>query len=156
MTATVVVLSNPAAEDLRNAGLTSGVPARYVAALGKLALLRRFAPGESILREGFPPEGLYIIRTGKAQLSISNGSKATGIREVGSGEVLGVSSAVSGKPVSITATAEASTETWFLPRPEFIRIMARCPQLCMQVALLLSKGVQQAYAARVDLQISAR
>jgi CRP-like cAMP-binding protein len=156
MTATVLVLNNPAAEDLRNGGLTTGVPARYAAALVKIAALRRFAPGETILREGLPPEGLYIIRTGKAQLSVSNGVRATTIREVGCGEALGVSSAVSGKPVSVTATAEASMEAWFLPRPEFIRIMNRCPQLCMQVALLLSKGVQQAYAARVDLHVSAR
>ena len=80
-------------------------------------------PGGSLLyAEGEAPRGLFILCNGAAKLSISSGSGKTLItRIVGAGEVLGLSSVLSGNAYKSSAETTAPSQLKFVKREDFLR-----------------------------------
>lgn len=106
-----------------------------------------FCPAGSILfLEGQPPEGVYLLCEGQLELSIrsSKGAKLV-LQVIGSGRILGLSAAVSGRPYEATARALTPCRFSFIKRDEFLRLLSQDPQICLQVAKLMSSELRSAY-----------
>ncbi len=81
-----------------------------------------YPDGALLYAEGEQPQGLYILCYGTAKLCISSGSGKTLIkRMVQPGEVLGLSSVLSGNPYKSTAETVTPSQLKFVKRDDFTR-----------------------------------
>lgn len=94
-------------ELLLSTELMRGLTAAQVAEFASVCQQRRFAPGESILREGDDDSFVYIIVDGLAQLTKSTSSRdgQTIMGELHSGDVLGELKIVDPQPSSASVLA---------------------------------------------------
>lgn len=114
--------------------------------LERLKTFRTFAPGERLFSEGEPVQDLMIVCDGAVTLTFSS-SKGTivmlGLADCG--EVLGLSSAISGHRQEFTADALVNTRVAIIPIAEFLRFVERFPSVALNVAAALSRNVNRSY-----------
>jgi CRP/FNR family transcriptional regulator, cyclic AMP receptor protein len=67
------------------------------------------------------------------------------LRIAGPGEVLGLSSTLSGKPYELTAETLDSSQVVFVKRKDLLRFLREHPDACLQVVHLLSGDLHGAY-----------
>ncbi len=91
-------------------------------AFDSISFANIYPAGTILYAENEPPRGIFVICTGQVKLSISSGSGKTLItRMVPSGEVLGLSSVLAGKPYRHTAETAAPSQLKFIKREDFVR-----------------------------------
>lgn len=93
-------------------------------------------PADTVLfQENEPPRGLFVLCTGQVKLSISSGSGKTLItRMVPAGEVIGLSSVLSGRPYRSTAETTAPSQLKFVKREDFLRFSEEHRDVSFNVA----------------------
>ena len=85
--------------------------------------------------EGESPQGMFILCYGSAKLSISSGSgKKLITRLVQPGEVLGLSSVLSGNPHKSTAETITPSQLKFVKREDFLKFMGEHKDVSFNVA----------------------
>jgi CRP/FNR family transcriptional regulator len=101
---------------------------------------RSLCPGASlILREGQKPTRVVLLLAGKAKLSLNSiDGRRLIIGFALPGEILGLSSAVSGDAYEITAEAQFPCEISTISRQSFFDFLLRSPVACQNVARQLS------------------
>jgi signal transduction histidine kinase len=108
------------------------LPAPELAALGRIAQGREFAPGQEIFKEGDDGDGLYLVREGLVEISGVVGQQGRLVfGQVGPGDVFGEMAVIENKPRSACAVARKQTATYFLPRAEMLSLMERSPALAL-------------------------
>lgn len=102
--------------------------------------------GATLFGEGRQPKGIFVLCDGRAKLSISaeNGKRLM-LRVAGPGEVLGLSSTLSGRPYEITAEALDASQVVFVKRKDLLKFLRDHSEACMQVVHLLSGDLHSAY-----------
>jgi CRP-like cAMP-binding protein len=87
---------------------------------------KRFSAGQVIVREGDRPDGLYVIRngratvlTGAAQAAATDGAGGTPLTTLGAGEVFGEMALLTDSPRTATVVAETDVIAWRLSRTRF-------------------------------------
>lgn len=108
---------------------------------------RSSCPGMKVLitEEEEPARILFLIK-GKVKLSINSfDGKRFILGMVGPGEILGLSSAVSGFPYEMTAESQFPCEISSLPRQSFLTFLVRYPTACQNVARQLSRQHKHAF-----------
>lgn len=113
--------------------LLGPLPAEVLAALQGAALERRFGAGREIFHEGDAGDGLYIVRSGRVEIS---GSVGPGQRhvfaQIGPGEFFGEMAIIEHQPRSATATAtEDPTLVLFIPHAAILAAVRRSPDLAL-------------------------
>jgi CRP/FNR family transcriptional regulator, cyclic AMP receptor protein len=111
--------------------------------------------GAILFVEGQAPRGVFIICSGKVNLSTtSREGKLLILRTAGPGEALGLSATVSG--VSYETTAETATPCHvnFVDRKHFLELMQDHPEIGLQTAQCLSRDYQFAYRDIHDLVLT--
>jgi len=97
------------------------------------------AKGEKLFSEGSEPCGLFVLSKGRARLSISDPEGNVVLsRKAAPGEILGLSSAVSGEPHQMTAQALTSSELCFIRREDFLRFLHEHADAAFRIVELLS------------------
>lgn len=97
---------------------------------------RESPPGEIIIQKGEPGENLYIIVSGSVDVLDEQGNI---LDRMGSEDVFGEMSLISGDPVNATIQVVEQAELLYLNGKEFIRLLRTYPGLQMYFARLLSK-----------------
>jgi CRP/FNR family transcriptional regulator, cyclic AMP receptor protein len=113
------------------------------------------AKGEKLFTEGGQPSGLFVLSKGRARLSISDAEgKVVLSRKAVPGEVLGLSSTVSGQPHQMTAQALTSSELCFIRREDFLRFLHEHSDAAFRIVELLSGHIPEAHgrAARTRVR----
>jgi len=111
--------------------------------------------GAILFVEGQTPRGVFIICSGKVNLSTtSREGKILILKTANAGEALGLSAAVSG--VSYETTAETATpcHVGFVDRRHFVELMQNHPEIGLQTAQCLSRDYQSAYRDIHDLVLT--
>jgi CRP/FNR family transcriptional regulator, cyclic AMP receptor protein len=117
-------LSSEAVRDLNAASFTSTYP-----------------KGAVIFMERQTPRGVFVLREGEMKLSISSSEgKTLTLRIAKAGEVLGLMAVLSGKPYEVTAEALRPCQVAFVRRDDFLRLLARHPE--MNQAVVRQMGAQ--------------
>lgn len=94
-----------------------------------------YPDGALLYAEGEEPQGLYILCYGSAKLSISSGSGKTLIkRMVQPGEVLGLSSVLSGNPYKSSAETVTPSQLKFVKRDDFVRFYSEHRDVSFNIA----------------------
>ncbi len=102
--------------------------------------------GATLFTEGRQPRGIFVLCDGRAKLSISSDNgKRLMLRIAGPGEVLGLSSSLSGKPYEITAETLDASQVVFVKRKDLLRFMRDHREACLQIVHLLSGDLHTAY-----------
>ena len=107
------------AERLLACDLFRSVPEEELLAIVRALKLRSAEPGEVILAEGEPGEGLFVIATGGVKVFIANPSgRNVPVARLGEGQYFGEIASLSGRPRTATVIAAprcAGTSRWTPP-----------------------------------------
>jgi CRP/FNR family transcriptional regulator, cyclic AMP receptor protein len=111
--------------------------------------------GAILFVEGQTPRGVFIICSGKVNLSTaSRGGKILILRTAGAGEALGLSATVSAVGYETTAEAATPCHLSFVDRKHFLALMQEHPEIGLHTARCLSRDYQTAYRDIHDLVLT--
>lgn len=117
--------------DLSRAALTALEQIKYATAYPKGAVL---------FVEGQVPRGIFMLCKGRAKLSIcSSDGKTLILKIAAAGEVLGLSSSVSGRPYELTAETIDPCQVNFVKREDFLTFLQQHTEACLRTAEQLSE-----------------
>jgi CRP/FNR family transcriptional regulator len=99
-----------------------------------------YPEGAVLFVEHQAPRGIFVICKGSVKMSVSASNGKTMIVKIAeAGEVLGLSSTVSGKPHEVTAETIDPCQINFVKREDFLRFLKNDVQVCFKVAEHLSE-----------------
>lgn len=122
------------------------LPQEALAELDRIKEIRTFAPRTTLFAEGKPLDEVMIICEGRAALLVSSSTGnplMLGISE--RGEVLGLSSAVSGRQHEVSAEALDNLQVAAIPRSLFLTFLERFPAASANAARELGHKVNRVY-----------
>jgi CRP/FNR family transcriptional regulator len=103
------------------------------------------AANHTLFAEKEEARGLYVVVDGEIRLSInSSEGKRLSLRIARKGDVLGLSSALSGGPYEMTAETLYPAKVALIGRREFLGFLSRHPEIYMNVTEELSRHVSMA------------
>jgi CRP-like cAMP-binding protein len=99
--------------------------------------------GALLFKQGDSVNGLYILKAGKARLTLRSTNGHIHFEEVVEpGGLLGLPAAISGNPYSLTAEVVDDSELSYLSRQELVGLMQNDISLSMRLVELLSQEVR--------------
>ena len=103
-------------------------------------------PGERrLFTQGGAPTGLYILRKGRAKMTMESPTGAILLSiSLNPGSLLGLPALIGNEPYTMTATAEAGAEFGFVTREDFNSMMLTDPTLAVRVLRVLAAEVRTA------------
>jgi CRP/FNR family transcriptional regulator, cyclic AMP receptor protein len=109
----------------------------------------------TLLTEGQPPRGVYIVCSGRAKISVLAKDGKTVILDVaGDRQILGLSAVVSGRPSPIAATTIEPCQIKFVEREIFLHLLEQNSHAALAAARLLSREVGTAFRDVHDLLLA--
>ena len=94
--------------------------------------VRHFRAGEVIFAAGDVGDGLYVIETGRVQISaVVNRGDPRPLASIGTGDFFGEMAVVDDAPRSATAVAETDATAFFISRAEMMQMLNRHPGLTL-------------------------
>jgi len=132
--------------ELRPDRIFCDLPADALQSFDTIKNVSLYPRGATLFTEGRQPRGIFVLCDGRAKLSISSeNGKRLMLRIAGPGEVLGLSSSLSGKPHEITAETLDASQVVFVKRKDLLRFMREHREACLQIVHLLSGDLHTAY-----------
>lgn len=137
---------------IRDLPLLARLPEDDFQALASRGVLRRFAAGTVIFREGDPGDALHVVVEGQVRITVlsGSGSEAT-VATVTTGDCFGEFGLLDGKPRSATATAIPATRTFVVARRDFVDWLSGRPAAALALLETLSLRLRKADEALADL-----
>lgn len=132
--------------ELRPDRIFCDLPVDSLQAFDAVKSVSLYPRGATLFAEGRSPRGVFVLCDGRAKLSIcSETGKRLMLRIAGPGEILGLSSALSGKPYEITAETMDASQVVFVKRKDLTKFLRDHREACLQVVHLLSGDLHNAY-----------
>ncbi len=98
-----------------------------------------YPAGSVLFVEDQTPRGIFVICKGRVKLSFSSADDKTFIPRIAeAGEVLGISSSVSGRPYQLAAETLDPCQISFIKRDDFVQFVKEHTDACFRVAEQLS------------------
>jgi len=90
-------------------------------------------PTGHVIKENESTDGLYIIKSGMAQVTkpAASGDLAVGLATLAQGESFGEIGLIDGLPRSATVTAIEPMICYYLPRPVFLTVVSEYPEISL-------------------------
>ncbi len=108
-------------------------------ALEKLGSPVRKKKGTVLFRQGQKAKGVFLLRAGKALLSVRSKTGAAVPKTVGSGSVLGLPANICGKPYSLTAETVEDCDLAYVERDKVVKLLRKDGQLCLHAVEILGR-----------------
>lgn len=122
--------------------------AELIEALNKRARPFPCAAGQTLFRQGDPPNRLYILQSGQVRLSMESvAGDAVMSVEIGPGSLLGLPGLLGNQPYSMTAQTQDGAQLRYISREEFTAFMHSEPQLALKILEVLAAEVRTARRA---------
>ena len=114
--------------------------------------IRAFEPGERIVTQGTPSDGLFVIASGEVSIVQNDAAgEKTVLARLGTGEVIGEVALVLRRPPIADAIANHPTVTLFLPRDRFLETVRAHPVVFVDLYELATRRDEETSAA-VELE----
>lgn len=98
--------------------------------------------GKVLFAEGEPAQGIFILRTGRATVSISSSEGRVVILQIAqSGDVLGLNSVLRNACYNTTIKTIEPCRTEFIPRTALVNLMERNQQATRAISQILSREI---------------
>ncbi len=136
-------------EGLQEFELLVGLEESFFQALAIASEVLEIGAGTALYREGEPSGAVYFMREGRAKLYRSSNGQGPGkardqiLGVVGDGSVLGLASALEGKPQSQGATALTDCVLYAVFRDELVNLMASYPEASLRLARALAARTRE-------------
>ena len=119
--------------------------------LARIAIERRFAPGEAVFWEGDPPDWFYIVAEGQVKVvKQSSAGKEFIVAFFGPDEMFGEVAVFENKPYPASAIALAPLRVTGIPRRGFLDFLASRPQVALKIISVLGGRLREAQARLRD------
>lgn len=126
----------------RSSGLFCNSTSESIAAIDQHKICRTHAAGEYLFHEGDALSGLYCIQNGAVKLeSESAGGNVHLLHVVEKGDVLGYKALLDGGVFHCSAIALKDTESCFIPRQVFMKLLESDPSVAIAAIRTLSAEV---------------
>ncbi len=113
-------------------------------ALERCAVVRRFAPGDSLFAQGAEPSELFLIESGRVKVwRATEDGVAITLTLIGPGSPLGTLGAARNNPHNATATAVTTVEAIAWAIEDLRRIMADDPALAASILRTVTNYAEQ-------------
>jgi CRP/FNR family transcriptional regulator, dissimilatory nitrate respiration regulator len=118
------------------------------------ASLRRFPPGEALLRQGTPALGFYVVAAGKVAVArLGPEGRSRLLHLFGPGEVVGEVPTFAGGAYPAEATATGETEALFLLRDDLLAVGKEQPEVLLAMLAALSQRLRRFVTLVEDLSL---
>lgn len=131
-------------ESIGDLPLFAGLDRRLLLKLEENTIECRHRRGEVIIQERETGLGMYIIHTGRVEVTEKRQGSAIRLAELGPQQFFAPMSLIEDTPSSTTITAVEETECLLIPRGSFKQLMDRNPRLAIQLARLLVERIGRA------------
>ncbi len=105
--------------------------------------LQRFAAGDRIFVQDDEGSWMYVVRTGKVNIT----TYGTVLESVGPNGIFGEMALIDGSPRSATAVASEPTQVAPIDRAAFAHLVRQDPDFALQVMRLLAARIRQMNAS---------
>lgn len=113
--------------------------------------IRTFEPGQALVSQGKPSEGLFLLASGQVSIVHQEGKDdRTVVAQLGPGEVLGEVALVLRRPAIADAVAYHPTVTLFLPRERFLETMRAHPKVLVDLYELAVRRDEETSSAALS------
>lgn len=134
---------------LTKSGAFKQIPAEDIRDLARSATSLTFSAGKSIVRQGARGGDVFVIVSGRASVTVNNGSGAETLAHLGPGAVIGEIAHVTGARRAATVTAATKTVVARLPAKQIEALLADYPAVAVRLAddahrLMLDKHLLEA------------
>jgi CRP/FNR family cyclic AMP-dependent transcriptional regulator len=133
-------------EGLQEFELLNGLEESFFQALAITSAVLEIGAGTTLYREGEPSGAVYFLREGRVKLYRSSGGPKTRDQILGvggDGSVLGLASALEGKPQSQGATALTDCVLYAVFREDLVNLMLSHPEASLRLARALSSRTRE-------------
>ncbi|GAU08734.1 Crp/Fnr family transcriptional regulator [Desulfoplanes formicivorans] len=128
---------------LTRVDLFGGLQEEYLAFLAEIAREMHVTKGQSIFWAGDAGTGFYLVKTGRVKIFRTSFSGKEHILHVfGSGEAFGEVAVFAGDRFPASAVTLEPSRLLFFPRDAFRKLLAREPDLALQMLALLSRRLR--------------
>jgi CRP/FNR family transcriptional regulator, cyclic AMP receptor protein len=136
-------------------GFFSGFSVSTLQSLNDVSHQSLLPAGAILFVEGQDPRGMFILCTGKVNLSTtSREGKILILKTAAAGDALGLSAAILGMGYELTAETATSCELSFVDRKHFLELMQSDSDVALHTAQSLSRDFQSAYRDIHDLVLT--
>jgi hypothetical protein len=101
-------------------------------------LLKRFAPGDILFRQGDPSDHVVLVRSGQADVLREAGDELILLGTAKEGEFLGEMGVLDARPRSATVRAATTLEVELISRQGFLERVSADPQLAQNLLVRMS------------------
>lgn len=121
------------------------LPKAAIEKLGAMTSPSVYLAGSTLFVEGEPPRGVFILCSGQIKLSTDSADGRTLIIRVAeSGDVLGLSATITGKPYELTGDVIEPAQANFISRANFLQFLHDHGEATLHVAEQLSETYHSA------------
>jgi CRP-like cAMP-binding protein len=120
--------------------LFSGLPKRHLWRIGKLAHIRRFAPGSVMVRAGDPGRSFFVLLDGSARLVLARGRS----RRLRAGDYFGEMALIDDAPRAADVVADGEVLALTIDRPGFWKLLRSEPTLAQALLRTLASRLREA------------
>jgi CRP/FNR family transcriptional regulator, cyclic AMP receptor protein len=139
------IIENCLACPHREDRLFCDLPPAAVQRLTEITSASSYPKGATLFVEGQSPRGVFILCSGHVKLSTSSADGKTIILRISEpGEVLGLSSTITGKPYELTADVIEPSQANFIPRQKFLNFLRDHGEAALRVAQQLGETYHSA------------
>jgi hypothetical protein len=122
----------------------AGLDLRLLRKLEESAIACLDGKGEVIIREGELGLGMYVILSGRVEVTQSQQGSAVRLAELGPTQVFAAMSLIDDQPSATTITTMEETECLLITRDSFKQLMNRNPRLAIHLARILVERLGRA------------
>jgi signal transduction histidine kinase len=128
---------------LEHSRLFSGLGPEEARVLRAIALEQTFSAGQEIFRESDAGDGLYLVKDGQAEISVTVSGGRHVFAEVGPGDFFGEMAVLEDKARSASAVAMKESVVYFIPRAKFLELVERSPTLALALLREISHRLRE-------------
>jgi signal transduction histidine kinase len=129
---------------LESCKLFSSLSPEELASLKRVTREATFAGGADIFKEGDAGDVLYVVKSGLVQITavIADAERQV-LSRVPPGEVFGEFAIIDNQPRSATATAEAETTLYVVPREDLVAMLTSSPQFSFSMMREITQRLRE-------------
>jgi CRP-like cAMP-binding protein len=130
----------------RSSGGGSACVSKATELLREISVERQVTAGSNLFLDGDAPLGVFFVISGRIDMSVANRVGRTRQVCMGcAGDVLGLSSSITGKPLDCRADVVEDSTVQFVPRDALLEFIRTSPEAHLEIVKILSLDIGRCY-----------
>ena len=139
-----------------NVEMFSTLDKKHIGRLARLCLYRTYSEGDAIIKEGGTGLGLFIITSGRVEVSREVNNKKVILATLEAGACVGELSLMDDKPRSGTVVATENVECLLITRDSFHKLVGKDSEIALQIASTVANKLREANDKVTELTLQQK